>query len=261
MSVVTASVSQDLGNGQVRTVTFGYLDGRVRTMTYEGREWKYTWEGSFLKEVTPPVGSGWRYEHDDTFRVSKVTTPQGGEVKYAFESVTIGTRGTLALTQRETGGRGVPAGVWTLHYHPARTDVESPLNTTTYRFEVPLRDSEGTPSGRSVQADGITTLEEEAYHWEQSADVGQPETTLSGSVSPFRPLLQVRTVTRQGRSWQTTYDYHGADFNDYGQPYRITETGDFTRITERGFWSSGEHYIRAMVSQERIAFIVPRVNR
>ncbi len=30
-------------------------------------------------------------------------------------------------------------------------------------------------------------------------------------------------------------DYHTTAFNDYGQPFKITEAGELTRITERAF--------------------------
>ena len=246
------SVSQDLGDGQVRTVTFTYLDGRIRTMTSEGRVWTYTWEGSFLKEVTAPVGPGWRYDHDGTFRVSKVTTPNGGEVDYTFDAITLGARGTIALTHRAAAGRGVTAGAWTFSYQSGSSVVSSPLITTTYDFAVPLVDAEGTPSRRTVK-DGATELECIDYEWQQGEDVGLAEAASSGDTVPYRPLLKSQTVSRDGRSWQRTYTFHETDFNDYGQPWKVEEVGDFSRTTTRAFWSSGEHYIRAMVSQETLS--------
>lgn len=56
------SITQDLGNDQVRQVTFTYQGARVHTMTYLDRTWTYTWDETddwLLLTATPPVGSGW----------------------------------------------------------------------------------------------------------------------------------------------------------------------------------------------------------
>ena len=64
-----ASVTQDLGNGQTRVVTFAESDDPDQDpwmpglMTYLGRTWQYGFVDGELRTVTPPVGPGWAFEY------------------------------------------------------------------------------------------------------------------------------------------------------------------------------------------------------
>ncbi|NOT28012.1 MAG: hypothetical protein HOP16_18160, partial [Acidobacteria bacterium] len=81
-----ASVTQDLGNGEVREITFGESDDPwiPGSMTYEGRTSEYGFVDGQLRTMTPPEGSGWAFEYKsapgdlDDGKIEKVTTPQGG---------------------------------------------------------------------------------------------------------------------------------------------------------------------------------------
>ena len=149
-------VVQHVGD-RTRTVAFTYdEDGRMSTLTYNGRTWSYLWgpiqtntgyETEGLIRVQPPVGPAWQFAQtlrretvswscywadlgwwmtcSDFWweRTLQVTTPTGGVVKY---TVADGDRGPgyyegqygtgQMLRTRETWGPGVTPGAWTFGY-------------------------------------------------------------------------------------------------------------------------------------------------
>ena len=42
-------------------------------------------------------------------------------------------------------------------------------------------------------------------------------------------------LARAGTNYRTANTYDTANFNDYGRPYLVTETGQLTRATQRTF--------------------------
>jgi YD repeat-containing protein len=242
-------ISQDLGGGQVREVTFNYQGDRIHEMQYLDRIWTYTWDETddrLLLAVTPPAGDGWAYGYAGP-RVNLVTTPNGGQVLYTFDSQ--GGRGSCCVvTLRESlGVRDVPAGVWTFAYDGTTTTVDSPLNRTVYTFPT-SGPFEGTPTKRETKTLADVVLETETLAWTAASRVGLDDTRGEEVRYAYGPLLTARTILRDGRTWSSDYSYHTEDFNDYGQAYQVDESGDFTRTTTRTFWNSDTHYIRGLVS-------------
>lgn len=51
----------------------------------------------------------------------------------------------------------------------------------------------------------------------------------------YAALPEQQAVTRGTHITATTFEYHATDFNDYGQPWHIHQTGDFIRRVDRTF--------------------------
>ncbi len=113
------AVTQHLGNGQSRAVTLSVdAEGRVLSMAYDGRVWTYTYQPRIpslpdgaqeIASVTPPIGSGWAFEHSATSTdLTKITTPNGGRIEYSRF-----TDGASSYLHRDTFDRnGTHLGRW-----------------------------------------------------------------------------------------------------------------------------------------------------
>jgi YD repeat-containing protein len=243
---------QDLGNGQTREVTFTYTAaGQRETMTYLERTWTYTWDGSQLTAVTPPVGAGWAYGYEGPWLTS-VTTPNGGVVTYVYEWQTFSGHQTLILSQRTASEREVHDGPWYFWYHGSYTWVINDANETVYRFDTvsPL-DDPGTLVRRETWHDG-TCVEAQDLTWQASVALGLVDWSYDDPPAPYAPLLQSSTITRQGHAFVTTSLYKQTDLNDYGQPWQVTEDGDFTRVTTRTFRHGFPTFIRGKLESETV---------
>jgi YD repeat-containing protein len=163
------TVTQNLGNGQVRTVDFTYdsgarksltsmrvsAGGRSRTWQFRQRalDWHPTFSTSLLEEVEPPEGAPWKYQYNVSqspyYELSKVTTPGGGWVAYRhdFRWVQYCSVNPLSalppmlsrgIVRRETGGRGVTPGLWTYAYQQGpqanATEVTTPVSIVSHAF-------------------------------------------------------------------------------------------------------------------------------
>ena len=58
-------VTQDLGNGQTRTVTYTPTITQPTSMTYGGRTWSFQWTALPLRltQVQPPAGPAWSFNY------------------------------------------------------------------------------------------------------------------------------------------------------------------------------------------------------
>ena len=245
-----ASLTQDLGNGQTREVTFGagpdpWMPG---SMTYLGRTWQYGFVDGELRTVTPPLGPGWTFEYwtnaDPALsdgKVKMVTTPQGGTVQYRFDNRTYPVitpafvYGTPApfnvLVERKTNDGVQGEQRWTfeplgLETSPF-TQVVRPDGTELLYFYEPA-DPNAVLEGAwrlehmEVRANGITVeADKREYDYLQAART-PASNALWGLSQPIR-----RTITRMGTTHKTEYAYGsvGAHFHNYHHPTTITERG------------------------------------
>ena len=224
--------------GQVREVTFGSggVAGKIpMTMTYLDRTWFYqTDNDGMLSTFRPPAGPDWLFGYDffNTRVLRFVTTPNGGRVEYVFTLHNFaGAGGVVASrvlqTRRLTTDAFTLPGDWVFDYPPMvgmPAGVTGPDNTRTTFLH-------GTPPGASEPAlltlqrfQSIFFLEQETFTYEARA-----VTTWGGGIA-LRPAS--RTVTRDNRTFTTTWTYRSTNFGDYGRPHRIQETGEAQRTTE-----------------------------
>jgi RHS repeat-associated protein len=210
----------------------------------------------FLTSVTPPSGPAFGYAYAVTapvaqnqYALSSVSYPYGGTISYVYESASfypgiVPSVPFAVVKSRTQGGKGVAAGTWTYDYVAG----SSGMNTTTVT----------RPDGRGGTTEDVFTLygfgavspgqywrvgltervsraggdELEVFDWVASPSVSDSiysapgYSICAGSTAPvdtsvYEPLLQGRVVTRGSDSFTTTY----SDFDAYGQPRTIDETG------------------------------------
>jgi YD repeat-containing protein len=249
------TITQDLGNGQSRTVQFTHLDGRIHTMTYAGRTWTYNWNGDLLVSVQPPAGGAWVFGYTNS-RVSSVTTPNGGVVEYTYlwdHVVVPGRHPTVVVSTRRSTGRAVPEGLWQFTYRGDSTDLEihaDSSNLTRITSTLKYFFGDDYPYGgdwgavREIETwEGSALLQTDHYQWRAGAPVGLAD-PVSWDVDPFSPLPASRSITRGSRTWTTTYTYRESDFNDYGQPATLTEVGELTRTRTFSYTHAFTRYVR-----------------
>jgi YD repeat-containing protein len=228
------------------------------SMTFAGRTWAYHWGGPVasptLTSVTPPVGPAWQYAYDpsDATALVLLTTPAGGQEAFAYNTHQFGRLQDVAnqtyvnsrvLTTRAVAGRGVTPGTWTYNYIPAtpqdpcpceRTAILAPDGTTvTFRYEIvglpydPSLGGDYSVTRRTVTGPQGQILEDEARHYTSLPVVA--------NIVGGTPEVDQQTVTRDGRTYSSTFRYSNQNFGDYHRPYQVTESGELSRTTSRQF--------------------------
>ncbi len=248
------TITQDLGAGQSRTVTFTYnpTTRMLATMVYDGRTWTYNmWPANvtghyWLTDVQTPTNlTRWHFEYDATLpggELKSLVAPSGGFVRfvYATQQRTLNQLSVpvRVVTSRATDAPDVTPGTWTFQYGQGTNGDESvvttPCNIARYRY---LGVGTGGPfnawrSGllaqRTLSSTGGTVLEQETLTW-GTLDPVSPDPIppvpggSTGDPAVYPAHLLERVVTRGTPSWRTTFEFHQADgrFNDYGRPYRV----------------------------------------
>jgi hypothetical protein len=67
------------------------------------------------------------------------------------------------------------------------------------------------------------------------------------------PLIENRTVMRSPRSYSTDYTYRSTNYNDYGNPETITETGKLSRTTTRTYTYGFTPYLVGRVGTQSVS--------
>jgi hypothetical protein len=247
--------------GQSREVTFttDASNQSVSSMTFQGRTWTYTqtnstrWMQSLLTAVHPPIGAGWRYSYRiDTqnpyrFELTGLTTPNGGQIAYTYADQWFnlgsvhGVRARVVV-RRVVGGRDIAAGTWSYQYSLGswqnQTIITRPCNTETYTF-MGLADYSSTLGSvwriglqvsRALSSGGVP-LESEHLTWIASSPISSDDqyVGLHHDWAIYVPLLSARTVVRGSSIFDTTNKYATSNFNDYGRPEWIAESGSLNR--------------------------------
>ena len=243
-------IQQDLGSGQVRTVTFGLDDSLhyLGSMTYNGRTWLYQYltaeepgyvnlEYVRLPHLSTAAVRMWTYYPGAALHAEEIAlmkTPTGGEFQFAYQTVTR-TAGSDSYTARVLSQRhvlptnGQASGSWTFSYDQGtasnETHVVGPSGTTVYRYN-------GVGSAGPYNAwlagtlaerrrySGTTLLERQEFSYIESdalinEPVGNPNDPWY-DVAVYRPLLSEQTVTRDpNQSYEvkttTHFGYHTGD--------------------------------------------------
>jgi YD repeat-containing protein len=260
-------IRQDLGS-EVRTVTFDYDPNTLAltTMTFDGRVWTYEQVGfggggrTALVSVKPPAGGKWVYTYESApgyAGLASMQAPQGGVVTYTYTDATRVAGSVTQLSRvvatRVVGGppsAQITAGTWTFTYNSGtnkdETIVACPCGTTVYRYlgigmSGPFDAwRTGLLAQRRVLGASGQTLEQEDLTWARSVAVSpDPVHGQSGAWSDpavYNALITQRVLRRDTQAWTTDFAYHANDYNDYGQPWQLTQTdGTRTRVTTTTF--------------------------
>lgn len=185
------------------------------------------------------------------------------------------------VTSRTTGGRAVTAGTFAYAYAQGSALNQSAITepvactgsttTTTYTF-LGVGNGYATSSvwsigllARRQTKQGSSILETEDLGWRSplANDIVSPYVETVGpntDYGVYAPVIQTRSITRGSGNYLTSYSYHsqpyaagGPNFNDYGRPWQVVETGDAgTRTTVRTFTYGFTPYIVDKVGTETL---------
>jgi hypothetical protein len=265
------TITQHLSASQTRLVTFNYetIQARknLKSITYVGDKtytWTYVHETvpvggplhSLLTEVEPPEGPSWSYTYYESasprYELKRMTTPSGGWTEYSYSTVQFHNPGSLtivnsrAVTQKTTGGQDISGGTWTFSYaqgsNKDRSTFNSPCGQVKYEFmgignqsfqveawQVGLLKEEETLDG--------PVLERVEFVWQKSDAISNDSfsTGTRTDYDTWVPLLEQRIVTRGSSTFTTTNSYSSSNFNDFGRPNHVTESGDRNRTIDVTF--------------------------
>ncbi|MGH9337710.1 MAG: hypothetical protein ACRD21_28495, partial [Vicinamibacteria bacterium] len=170
-----------------------------------------------------------------------------------------------AVTQKETGGHDTLVSSSSFSYAEGsnrdRSTFTTPCGQIKYEFlgigkNVTDAWEVGLLESKEIRGGGLL-LQREELTWERGAPISnQPYTTGTRQDSKvWVPLLGRRVVTREGETFTTENDYTTTNFNDFGRPFRIVETGDRTRTTTFTFdyAFNSSVYIKDKVKSETLA--------
>ncbi|MDA8412574.1 MAG: choice-of-anchor D domain-containing protein [Desulfobacteraceae bacterium] len=223
----------------------------LRTISYE-----YQAAGAYkaLNKVVLPVGNPWQYDYDTTYELSDITFPAGGKIKYTYDDKFFNVGGCSVafrvIWKKDTQSiRGVLGGNWTYSYSSGGasgdvTTVTAPNGVTeTYSYN-----GWGNTTNGNVWKVGLPTTQVFNFNGVPQTDSfswDKPATALSNiSVSNmtwgcfgtpitdsavYLPLLTLKGTVRDGKSASTPYKTGFSNFNSYGDPQTIVETGDASR--------------------------------
>jgi YD repeat-containing protein len=249
----------------------GGIDGAERARwTYEQdaiNDLSYT----LLKNVRPPEGNDhttWKYTYSTAAQLPHLLTvaksPAQGHFAYAYQRIPLQSANThyaqtVVVFWRNLYDLFNNDIAW-YHYpdypaygggpNPAEDSriVERSCGSTTYRYWGLGPDPSGIPAwkvgalrSRTIRQGNVEFEHEEREYLPNPQQIAnQPDIVGNTSTFGIYPaLLSSRTVTRNGRSYVTAYEYSSTadQLNDFGLPNTISETGEgsATRVTNRTY--------------------------
>ena len=265
-----------------RTVTFNYVGNHLDNITDGERIWKYSYDTSagpsfsFLMQVTRPDSTFWKFDYDlmasnaaGVYSIKKVTYPTGGTIDYSYGFVNFSSvlyKSTVVSRKVGVGG------TWTYSYNPASIPATiTPGGFLFEREEMFDRTMVFAPDGmhtyyhvgaNSISSGGIYAIgllsirstdsgyENEYRNWAiqkiASAANVRPGAPFIGDDGIYAPLLEQNSIQRNNQFYTTAY----SNFDQYGNPQTMTETGTDTRITNVTYETfSGKWILRSLRNQ------------
>lgn len=273
--IIARKIFRQWVQGQQRLTELVYDGPRLTAITTGGRTWEYHWTGDFLSLFVPPEGPAWQLSYEGsgalTTQIITVTTPTGGWVRYEPERLLVpetnGQEYTYAIRYRRSGGPAVQGGTWRLDYELQfqQCTVTGPDGRREYshHFAGPTpvigRIQTFEPDGSEEEG---RLLEDRTFAWDSSTAAGTPDPYYVNTYpndflrwpNPTRPLPGLLTTKRDGKEYRTQFEYRDSDLKDYQNPWRVTEFGDFNRVTTYGYRHAfGNLYLRGAVESVAVS--------
>jgi YD repeat-containing protein len=296
-SGITISYYKYNGYSYLKTITdsvgrsiqfnYNYTSHTLTSITAAGRTFYYYYQTissmKFLNEVKLPVGNPWTYSYyTSTYDLQKVTFPAGGTITYNYSDISFDTGATnvkfRVVTQRTTGGRDINAGTWTYQYSSGGTSGD----TTTITGPDGIKEIHkfngwgncpasgycgnvwkmGLPISKETYLNSSLILSE-SFSWSQGTQISYDDVAnanWSGTggwvydSEIYVPFLSSKNITRDGKTYATSY----SNYDTYGNPKTISETGDKTRTTTRTYWySTSKNIVKDKPSSETVSGSFP----
>ncbi len=247
--------------GRTVTLNYNYAQHRLTSVSYDGKTINYAYNGTgLLQSVAPPVGNAWTYSYDGMHELNVLNYPTGGRISYTYGNVSFATGAARVyfkvVTSRSTSGRGIPAGTWTYGYSSGGssgdvTTINGPGVTEVHAFH-----GWGNNSSGNVWRIGLPMRKEyngafsylETYSWVKGSTVSYDQTSNAGWTGTLGyvwdsgisvPFLAAKSINRDGRTYTTSY----SNYDYYGNPQTISESGDVDRTRTLTYWSNAERNI------------------
>lgn len=256
-----------------------------------GQTWIYNYNGYSLASVTGPEGLVWNFEYNgpvigERFKTSwishfsyepehrysinhltKVTAPNGLTVDYTYNQRTGDFWGgenknvtVFPINARRVSGPGLEAGTWTYITENdadySYLEVQGPDNIRRgqhYRNYsglnyAHLKSLTIYPSG-ATNAGSRTPLRSEVYAWTQHKHIGSLALIKAATKLPI--ALEYRTVLSQ-KTVNGTFTTAYSNFDSFGNPQTISETGTASRTTTRTYFNNPSNWIVGLLEDETV---------
>ena len=218
---------------------------------------------TLLTRAHLPVGNPWEYTYSN-LELQSVKSPHGGMVTYSYNFSNVNACGTTltyrTVVQKVSSGRNVPSGTWNFSYSQGTngeyTQISDPcgriIKFSHYGYGSSLSTGNiwklGLPKSKEVVGEETIT-----YDWTKS-----PPISADDYVAPYcgrdsdvyAPLMTIKTILRDGKTYTTTY----GNYDSFGNPQSVRETGDRNRNTSIAYWyNTSKNIVRQKPSSETIS--------
>ena len=259
-----------------RRIDFSYtLNGAIYLLTLVSTpqgSWTYSYQQAFadpsgkgvayfLTAVYPPAGLPWNYYYNacnaaltGSCSINQVTYPEAASIhyNYAFVNFNDGSGNTTVVSSKTT-----PNGGWTFSYTPGTggnydtTTVSTPLGPITYKHFGYGSVSSGTAWKIGLLAQRTMGLQTDTYAWDKQQISPYPLIRAFGITDTVTsaPLMTGHTITRDGGTYSTTY----SNFDLYGNPQTIVESGDRAHTISRSYFTNPSKWIVNVTGTETIS--------
>ena len=268
------SITDSANRSTSFTLTTSKIGGRYRLSKITRPDGKYitfnytqkTSLSAILDSVQPPVGNSWSFSYGTSiYELTKITTPYGGSLEYTYDTEGFNysvsgsqcTKNFRTVSKKTTSGVS-NTGTWNFYYFEGtsknETRITNPCSRTIkyshYGYNSGLTAGNmwklGLPQSKET-LQGSVSEEKVAYSWTNSSSISGDNytgatcggNTLKDSYAVYVPYLSSQSITRDSKTYTTSYSGH--DF--YGNPSTISESGDKTRTTTKTYWDNTDKNI------------------
>lgn len=219
---------------------------------------------TLLTKANLPEGNPWEYTYD-ALELKSVKSPYGGVITYTYDFSEVIMGGSYlyyrTVVQKTANGRDIPAGTWTFSYSQGAnneyTQISDPCGRTIkYSYygygSTYLSDGNmwkiGLPKSKEIV--GEETI---AYDWTNSSYISTDDYIMPTNHRDYYiyvPFLTTNSITRDGKTYTTNY----SNYDSYGNPQSIPETGDKTRNRSISYWyNTSKNIVQNKPSSETVS--------
>jgi RHS repeat-associated protein len=218
---------------------------------------------TILTRANLPVGNPWEYTYKN-LELQSVKSPYGGIITYAYGFSNVNACGTTftyrTVVQKNAGGSNISPGTWNISYSQGTggeyTQISDPCGRTIkysyYGYGSSLAGGSmwklGLPKSKEVVGEETTT-----YTWINSASISTDDyvAPYCGRDSyTYVPFIAFQAITRGGKTYTTAY----SNYDGYGNPKTLSETGDTTRTKNLTYWyNTSNNIVQNKPSSEAVS--------
>jgi YD repeat-containing protein len=251
-----------------------------RTVEYDYTNLSINSFYQYLTEVTDPEGRKWEYDYDDdsssvgAYNITKATSPTGLETSYSYQNIQFHeppfTRPVTVLSTKSLKDNADNnSGTWTYTFTPSTsttfdiTQVVTPTGCEKYEH-IGYNNVSSTVGVWSVgslhqkrtfnhtNCSESSLLQTETYTWTPLKISTQQERQHQGNWQDLGTFMAVQSeavIKRDGTEYTTTY----TDFDDYGSPKTITESGQSNKVSELTYHNDTTNWIVKLPLKETVS--------